>query len=323
MYLAADIGGTKTLLALGGPGGPHFQRRYENDAHSSPEALIASFLGEARDHGLVAPLRGSCLALAGPVGPGARQASLTNRPWHLDADYLAQTLPLGPVSLLNDFAAGAAGISTLAAAELVSLQAGQALAGAPRLVVGPGTGLGVAALLPNATGQELVLPSEGGHVGFAPADAEQQGLLDYLRQQVGLKGHIGVERIVSGPGLRLCHRYCLGAEVGELSSAEITARALAGSDPACARALDLFLAIFGGFAGDMGLCFLAQGGVYLAGGIVPKVLPRLISGPFLAAFRAKSKQGDLLAATPVFAVLAEDITLRGALATACAIGARG
>ncbi len=326
MFLGADIGGTKTLLALGDASGPRWQRRYDNDAHASPAALLAGFLRDAAAAGFDSPPAATCLALAGPVASGAASASLTNRAWTIDAAALGQTLALGKITLINDFAAGAAGIATLRPEEWLTLQEGQADPRAARLAVGPGTGLGVAAVVPQAAGPDLVLASEGGHVGFAPNDDEQLGLLHFLRSRRGRVGHIGVELIVAGPGLRDCYAYCAGIDdpaAALPSSAQISERALAQTDPQCARALDLFLAIFGAFAGDMALCFLAHGGVYLLGGIVPKVLPRLLAGPFLAAFRSKSKHGALLAQMPVRAVLAEDIALRGALAVASATPASG
>lgn len=325
MFLAADIGGTKTLLALGDGDCVRLQRRYDNDAHAGPGQLIAEFLREAEAAGL-APATATCLALAGPIDAGGRRGSLTNRAWTVDAEALARTLPVGPVTLMNDFAAGAAGIASLRPEERVTLQAGEPDRRAASLAIGPGTGLGVAALLPRSSGPELVLASEGGHVGFSPIDEEQLGLLHFMRSKGGPSAHVGVETIVSGPGLRHCYAYCAGMAPGRddlPTPAEISGRALDGSDPRCARALDLFLGIFGAYAGDMALCFLAQGGVYLAGGIVPKVLPRLLSGSFLAAFGDKSKHKALLARTPVHAVLAEDITLRGALAHARAMPASG
>ena len=322
MHLAADIGGTKTLIALGDHSGVRLQRRYDNDAHAGPAALIACFLQEAAAAGLAAQAAASCLALAAPVAPGATRVRLTNRAWTVDAALLAQALPIGPVTLLNDFAASAAGIVTLSAGEFLTLQEGVPDPGAPRLALGPGTGLGVAACLPYSMEAPRVLPSEGGHVGFAPQDGQQQELLAFLRarqRQTTQPGHVSVERVVSGTGLRDCYDYCVGArpgEIGSLTPAEIGARALAASDAHCMRALDLFLAVFGSFAGDMALCFLARGGVYLLGGMVPKLLPRVISGPFLAAFNDKSEHAALAAAMPVVAVLAEDLALRGALASA-------
>jgi len=308
VFLAADIGGTKTLVALGDEGGVRFRRRFLNDDHSGAAALIGAFLREAAAAGLPAAAEGSCLALAGPVAAGGGRARLTNRPWEVDAEQLARALPLGPVSLLNDFAASAVGIATLGAEERLVLQAGEPCPGSPRLVLGPGTGLGVAALLDGGD----ILASEAGHIGFAPANREQRDLLAYLAQG---HGRVTVERIVSGPGLALCHQFC-GDANATLAPAEISRRALAGDDPVSARALDLFLAVFGAFAGDMALSFLARGGIFLAGGIVPKILPRLIDGPFLAAFNDKAEYAALAAAMPVVAVRSEDLALQGALATA-------
>lgn len=308
MFLAADIGGTKTLIALGDEGGVRHRRRFLNDDHPSAAALIAAFLRETAAAGLPAAFEGACLALAGPVAPGGDRARLTNRPWQIDAGQLSRTLPLGPVRLVNDFVASAAGIATLGAEEQRVLQEGEPCSSSPRLVLGPGTGLGVAAWLDGGG----ALASEAGHIGFAPANREQRDLLAYLAE-----GHsrVTVERIVSGPGLSRCHQFCGGDAAA--APAEISRRALAGDDPPSKHALDLFLAVFGAFAGDMALSFLARGGIFLAGGIVPKILPRLIDGPFLAAFNDKAEYAALAAAMPVVAVLSEDLALRGALATAC------
>ncbi len=314
MFLAADIGGTKTLIALGDQGGIRYQKRILNDEHPGAAALIGAFLREAAAAGLPAAFDGACLALAGPVEPGIGRARLTNRDWEIDAGQLARTLPLGPLTLLNDFAASAAGIATLDAEETRVLQAGEPRPGSPRLVLGPGTGLGVAAWLPGETEAGRILTSEAGHIGFAPTNREQRDLLAHLAAR---HGRVTVERIVSGSGLVLCHQFCTGGNPAcTLTPAQISRRALAGDDAPSKHALDLFLAVFGAFAGDMALSFLARGGVFLAGGIVPKILPRLVDGPFLGAFNDKAEYAALAAAIPIVAVLSEDLALRGALATA-------
>ncbi len=320
MFLAADIGGTKTLIALGDQSGIRFQQHILNDDFAGPMALIAEFLRAAQAAGWPAEAERTCLALAGPVSPGATNARLTNRDWLIDADELSRTLALGPVRLQNDFVASTAGIATLTPAEVVALQTGQVDPAAPQLVIGPGTGLGVAAWLPGVTDAEgtgSILASEAGHVAFAPADQEQRDFLEFLAKR---HGRVTVERIVSGAGLVECRDFC-NREAGDrttISPAEITRRAQADGDPACARALDLFLAIFGAFAGDMALSFLSRGGVFLVGGITPKILPRLSAGPFLAAFNDKAEHAGIAAAMPIVAVLAEDLALRGALLGALA-----
>jgi glucokinase len=311
MYLAADIGGTKSLIALVDEREVVFQGRYANDDHGSVAALLAGFVAEAELAGHRTVAMRTCLAIAGPVA-GAR-ARLTNRPWQVDAAALGAALPLGEVILVNDFAATAAGLPTLAAADCQVLQTGRGDPAAARLVLGPGTGLGVAAWLPDGDGGR-VIASEGGHVAFAPGDEEQQALLRHLAAK---RGRVNVEALVSGPGLAACHDFCRGATSGAtLEPAEIARRALQGSDADCVRALDLFLRIFGAFAGDMALTFLARGGVFLAGGIVPKILPRLGAGGFLAAFTAKAEHANLAASFPLHAVLCEDLGLRGAIAIA-------
>ncbi len=246
MHLAADIGGTKSLIALAEGGRIVYQRHYFNDGYASLPALLAAFLADAGSAGHEGAARNSCLAVAGPVA-GSR-ARLTNRPWEADAEALAAALPLGEVLLVNDFVATAAGLPTLEVKDLRPLQAGDFDAAAPRLVLGPGTGLGVAAWLPGGR----VVASEGGHVGFAPADEEQRELLRFLAPH---GERVSAERIVSGPGLAECHRYCSGG--ARLDPAEITRCALDDGDAVCLRALDLFLAVFGAFAGDMAMAFIA------------------------------------------------------------------
>ena len=311
MYLAADIGGTKSLIALVDDSAVVFQGRYANDDHGSVAGLLAGFVAEAELAGHPTSVARTCLAIAGPVaGPRAR---LTNRPWEVDAAALGAALPLGEVILINDFAATAAGLPTLATTDCRVLQAGHADAAAPRLVLGPGTGLGVAAWLPDSGGGR-VIASEGGHIAFAPGDEEQQALLRHLAAK---RGRVNVEALVSGPGLTACHDFCRGASSGAtLEPAEIARRALQESDPDCVRALDLFLRIFGAFAGDMAMTFLARGGVFLAGGIVPKILARLDAGGFLTAFTAKAEHAALAESFPLHAVLCEDLGLRGAMAIA-------
>lgn len=310
LFLGADIGGTKTLLEARAGGTRVLQRRYENDAHPSFDALLERFLHELRGTCLGAIDR-ACLAVAGPILE--QRATVTNRPqWQLDAPALAARHGIAQVVLINDFAAVAWGLDALRAHECVCLQPGRAGAGGVRLALGPGTGLGVAAL---AEGR--VLASEGGHIGFAPWDDESLGLWQFLG---GAQRRVTHEMAVSGAGLLACYRYCVqvarGVAPDVAAPAIVVKRALDEGDPVALRALELFARCFGAAAGDLALAFLPRGGVYLAGGITAHVLPALRSDGFLERFRAKAGHSDLLAQLPVHAVLAEDVGLRGALAIA-------
>jgi glucokinase len=310
MILGADIGGTKTLLAASADGVPLLTRRYANDDYAGFDALLGAFLGELRATHRDAVTH-ACLAVAGPVR--ADEASLTNRVgWRFEAATLAGRHGFGRVSLVNDFAAVAAALPGLRPEETVCLQAGSPDSGGTRLALGPGTGLGVAAL---AGGQ--VIASEGGHLAFAPWDEETLGLWRFLG---GGTRRVIQEQVVSGRGITACWRYLLGQETGRdepgVTPAEVSSRAMEDGEPLARRALALFARCYGAIAGDLALAFLARGGVYLAGGITPRVLPALQEGGFLTAFNAKAEHSTLAATLPVHAVLATDLGLRGALAIA-------
>lgn len=173
-----------------------------------------------------------------------------------------------------------------------------------KLVIGAGTGLGMAVLVADRD-HWRVLPGEGGHVGFAPQDEAQQRVWSALMQQ---HGRVTAERVISGPGLAAIHRILAGETA---APAEISDRAL-GGDAAARESLDVFLAAFGAFAGDMALAVMARGGVYLAGGIAAKLLPLLRTGAFLAAFNAKAGHASLAQRMPVHVTMDPDIGLRGA-----------
>ena len=199
---------------------------------------------------------------------------------------------------------------TAPASQLVSLQAGEPDAAAPRLVVGAGTGLGMAIVLPQDKAWR-VIAGEGGHVAFAPADEQQAALWAFLRQR---HGRVTCERVVSGPGLAAIHEFL----DGRLETAEaIASRALEDAGGTARRSLDLFLAAYGAFAGDMALACLARGGVYLAGGIAAKLLPVIAASPFLAAFNAKAEHATIAARMPVQVATDGLLGLKGALFLAC------
>lgn len=307
MHLVADVGGTKTLIAVADHGVPRDPRRYDNDAFTSFDALLRDYLATLATADR-ARLQGACLALATPVG-GAAPVSLTNRPdWRFDPAALAAVLGGIDVRLVNDFVATASGIPALAESDLLTLQAGDPADSTVRLCVGPGTGFGVAVLA-----ADQVLASEGGHVAFAPLDAQQADLWRFMG---GEHRRVTVERLCSGPGLPAIHRYCRmragHALPSGLDAAEVVRRAREDGEPEAAQTLRLFVRILGAVAGDLALAFLARGGVYLAGGISPRLVPELQGGEFLAAFNDKSEHAALARRMPVHVVLRADLPLLGA-----------
>lgn len=314
MKLAGDIGGTKVLLALvGDDGNLGVERRLSSADFSDFASLLGEFL---RDN--TAQIEGGCLGVAGPVADDGRSANITNLPWIIDAPALAREFGIGQLRLVNDFAAAALGVTVVAPAERVTLQAGEPLANGVKLVVGAGTGLGMATLLPQGDkgAGYRVLPSEGGHVGFAPADHLQACVWSALLKE---HGRVTAERVISGPGLAAIHRILSsemtgpGTPVGSLDPANIAARALAG-DAMALRSVELFLAAYGAFAGDMAMALMARGGVYLAGGIAARILPLLQAGSFLDAFNAKAEHARLIARMPVHVITDPLLGLRGAAA---------
>ncbi|PKO83717.1 MAG: glucokinase [Betaproteobacteria bacterium HGW-Betaproteobacteria-11] len=307
MILGGDIGGTKVLLGLMEAGRPVIERRYASADFSGFEAVLARFLREAACD--PRQITATCLALAGPLADDGRTARLTHLPWHIDSEALARRFGLPPIRLVNDFAAAALAAVMAPAAQRSTLQPGIPLAAAPCLVVGAGTGLGMAIALPE--GQRWrIIPGEGGHAAFAPADDEQLALWRHLTAR---HGRVGWEMVVSGPGLAAIHEFIAGES---LPPEEISARALASADGAARRALELFLAAYGAFAGDMALACLARGGVFLAGGIAGKLLPALHDGPFLEAFNAKAEHAALAARMPIHVISDPALGLHGAFSLA-------
>jgi glucokinase len=302
MRLAGDIGGTKVLLGLVDETGRiHGERRLASADFSTFDALLGEFL-----RGNAVTLGGGCLAVAGPVADDGRSARITNLPWIIDAAALEREFAIAPGSLrlVNDFAGAAMGVTVTAPDQLVTLQAGEPDPAGVKLVVGAGTGMGMAILVPDG-GRWRVLPSEGGHVGFAPADATQARICSALMEQ---HGRVTCERVISGPGLTAIHGVLNGER---LDPAAISERALAG-DAAARQSVDVFLAAYGAFAGDMAMAVMARGGVYLAGGIAAKILPLLLSGTFLNAFNAKAEHAALVARMAVHVATDPQLGLRGA-----------
>ena len=293
MILAADVGGTKSLLALFEQGAPAFELRLASGEFPDFESLLARFLDEARAALGTAPrIESACLGVAGPVRD--ELVRVTNLPWTIDAARLRSRFPIGRLELMNDFAAAAWGVGALAPQDLVTLQSGEPLAGAPRLVLGAGTGFGVAYVV-----NGVPVAGEGGHSGFAPAGIEQDALWRFLHERLG---RVQLEDVVSGPGLARIHEFMTGERVAP--------------EDASPRAFDLFVACFGAVAGDHALNVMARGGVYVAGGIAARILPRLAAGGFVSAFNDKGGFAEHTHRMPVHVVINERVALLGAAAAA-------
>jgi len=321
VILAGDVGGTKTRLALFNhvDAPPQFEQRYASADFLALEALLERFLADARAAlGSFAPAQAACFGIAGPV-QGLR-VPVTNLSWTIDADVLGRAFGFERVRLLNDFAAAAYGIDALGANELATLQEGEPLAGAPRVVLGAGTGLGIAYVVRDAAGDRTV-SGEGGHAGFAPTDLDQIALWHYLHERVG---RVTLEHVLSGSGLMRIYDFllqrgvhveapALRAEMTEGDApATITRYALERGDALARAALELFIACYGAAAGDQALNVMARGGVFVAGGIAPKILPQLAAGGFIAAFNDKAAFADVTRRMPVHVVLNERLPLLGA-----------
>ncbi len=322
--LAGDIGGTKALLQISEFDHPFargrviYQREYVSRAYMDFAALLKECLDDAGRP----ELDGVCLAVAGPVSGNAhgQSAQLTNLPWHLETRTLVDALRTPRVRLINDFQAAAYGIEALEPDDLVTLQQGEPLPHALRLIAGAGTGFGTALLI-TQDGRAQALATEAGHAAFAPLDELQSELLRHLS---GHYGRVSYERILSGAGLVHIYDF-LSARAGRVQSAdakgdaraaEITERALRGEDALAREALDMFTRIYGAWAGDLALITLARGGVYIAGGIAPRIVSQLQSGSFMQAFTDKGRMSDIVRTMPVHVVLNPRIGLMGAASAA-------
>ncbi len=319
MLLAGDIGGTKTNLAVyaaeSGLTAPLAESTFPSRRYASLEALIDDF----RQHTHL-PFESAVFGVAGPVVDG--KATVTNLPWRMEEAGLRAALGVKSVKLLNDLESIANAVPALEAKDLYTLHPGQPVKQAPIAIVAPGTGLGEAFLTWERK-RYKAHASEGGHASFAPANEEQLEMLRFLQAKLG---HISYERVCSGLGVP--NIYAFYKETGrcdepgwlaeKLASAPdptpvIVETALAQPDCAiCRSTLEMFVAILGGEAGNMALKVLATGGVYLGGGIPPRILPVLESGAFLAEFTAKGRFAALLQNVPVHVILNPKAALLGA-----------
>ena len=324
MLLAGDIGGTNTRLALYGPDGPaRLERTVANREFPDFEAALARFLAEASS----TPPSAAALAVAGPVLGG--RVRMTNIGWTLEEATLSRVLGGSPVRLLNDLEAAAYGVLHLQRDELRTLAEGAPPPRGNVAVIGAGTGLGEA-LLTWCGDSPIVIASEGGHADFAPHDATEFALLEWLRRS---HPHASWEHVLSGPGL--VSIYCFlrdsgrGDEPADLRARidaaiepalVITRSALAGEFPLCVRTLEIFVRAYGAEAGNLALKGMSLAGVYVTGGIAPDVLVGSWAQLFVRAFVDKGRYADLMRRIPVRVVLSEKASLVGACAVARRVG---
>lgn len=321
--LAADIGGTKTIVALAARARPWpgivAEHTYASRDFSMLEAIVQNFMARPEVAANAGDIAAACFAVAGPVAGGS--TVLTNLGWRIDAGELAARFRLNAAVLINDFAAAGLGLPRLAAADLLELQHGLPREHGTRLVIGAGTGLGAGWLIWDGV-RYRAHDSEAGHADFAPLDELQDRLLVSLRRNFG---RVSYERVVSGPGLMRIFSFLQDAGLGTPSrdmleasrvSADVTAVigefGAAKRDALAVKALDIFVSTYGAFAGSLALATLAHGGVYVAGGIAPKLGAKMRDGTFIRAFNDKGRFTDLLKTIPVHVVMNPKVGLYGA-----------
>jgi glucokinase len=324
MILAGDIGGTKTNVALfeiEETGKPLAQRSFPSGKYDSLESIVAEFVAEHQPQ-----LTHACFGIAGPVKDG--RVKTPNLKWIVDGQALAQTLKLAHVNLINDLEATAYGIEGLGEAQLHTLNEGHEERGAHRALIAAGTGLGMAGLFYDGRHYRPIA-SEGGHIDYAPRTAIEHELLNYMRAQIG--GRVSYERVLSGPGLFNIYSFLRDHKYGEEpawlaeqieagdGSAAVSVAGLGGKSELAVKALDLFADIYGAMAGNLALILKATGGLYIGGGIAPKLIEKLKDGTFMRAFRDKGRMSALVSNIPVRVILDDKTALYGA--ARCAVEA--
>jgi glucokinase len=318
MLLAGDIGGTKSRLAIfpddADPRRPFAEEVFPSNRYPGIESLVRAFLKRANR-----TADRACFAVAGPVIDG--RAAVTNLPWIVEAEAIRREFGFRSVRLLNDVAATARAVPLLEPREFHTLCPGEPAAQGVIAVIAPGTGLGEAFLIREGS-RRLEHASEGGHADFAPGSPLETDLLRELRKEFD---HVSYELVCSGPGLWRIYRFLRErgtAEepswlAGRLAEADdpvpiLIETALTEKTDICVLTVNLFCSILGAEAGNLALKTLATGGVYIGGGIAPRILPFLEDGAFLAAFRRKGRMADLLFRMPVHVILEPRAALIGA-----------
>jgi glucokinase len=319
MILAGDIGGTKTNVALfeadeGKLGTPINQRSFPSKQFDSLNTIIQEYVAANP-----AAVKHACFGIAGPVVGG--RVETPNLAWVVDAAQLATTIGVGRVDLINDLEATAYGVEGLQAQQLHTLNEGERGRPGHRALIAAGTGLGMAGIFWD--GQRYrPIASEGGHADFAPRNEEQMALLRYLIEKFG--GHVSYERACSGMGLFNIYSFLRDTKYAEEEdwlraeiesgdkTAAVSKAAAANKSKLAAKALDLFVEIYGAAAGNLALTFKSVGGLYIGGGIAPKIIDKLKEGGFMRAFSDKGRLSALVRSIPVNVILDDKTALYGA-----------
>jgi glucokinase len=302
--LLADIGATNARFALlreGGEIGP-VRTLAVADYPQFTDAATAFLRGQG------VALAAAVLAVAGPVED--ERAVMTNCPWVIDAAELRRLLGTSAVHVINDFEATAWALPALKPDHVVTLGEGQLVAGAPMVVLGPGTGLGLACHVPHAEAP-VVLATEGGHVTLAASSPREDAVVEWLR---GRFGHVSAERALSGPGLENLYRAIAavdGADVPARDATAITQTGVAGTCPISRAALDMFAGMLGTFAGNAAVNFGARGGVFIAGGIAPRIIDYLTRSELRERFDAKGRLRAYMQAIPLNVIVHPDYAFIG------------
>lgn len=320
MLIAGDIGGTKTLLALyepqSGPRRPVAEMEFHSANYRTLDDLVKEFMAKVDR-----PVEAACFDVAGPVIGG--HARLTNLPWVLEETAMQRALGLRKVTLLNDLKAVAYAVPHLLAEDLHVINPGKPEPNGCLAVIAPGTGLGEAFLIWDGA-KYIACSSEGGHADFGPADETQAALWDTLFKRYG---HVAYERICSGSGLPNIYDFLRDsgrmpelpgfaaklAQAADRTPLIVQAALEDAANTLCAAVLDIFVASLGAEAGNLALKVVATGGVYLGGGIPPRILPQLETGRFMQAFVSKGRLTDLLRDMPVKVITSQAALFGAAL----------
>jgi len=321
VVLAGDIGGTNTRLALFSGKTripePILSKTYASRKAPDLESILDDFLQD-----VAYDISSACFGVAGPVANGVSR--ITNLPWEISENNLKNRFQWPRVHVINDINAAARAIPLLQHHDLFVLNKGIRLPDSPIGILAPGTGLGMALMILHHNAY-LPIPSEGGHMDFAPNSDLQVRLWQHLHENLG---HVSIERILSGPGLVTIYSWIKQAGLApeppalaqrfknEDPAQVISETAITENIPICVQALDIFVSVFGAVAGNLALAGFTRGGIYLGGGIVPKILPALENHKFMSAFENKGRFKETMQEIPVTVILHKQPALLGAAAFA-------
>ena len=346
--LGGDIGGTKTILRLVSAEMDNhrhaipvlttlWEKTYMSKSFADLVPMVHQFIKESVEASVgISVVDCACFGIAGAISNNASE--LTNLNWALSGERLQKSLDIPRVTLINDFAAIGYGIVGLQDGQLATLQAGAPDPAAPIAIIGAGTGLGEGFFIPNPDGTLRAFPSEGGHTDFAPRSGLEFQLLTYMLEKNSLP-RVSVERVVSGTGIASIYQFFRDINPSEESAAmteifqtwsreigkrdktvdlaaEVSKAAMAGGDFLCEQTMKLFISAYGAEAGNLALKILPYGGLFVAGGIAPKILPMLKRVSFMKAFSNKGRMRPLLEKIPVHVILDPRVALIGAALTA-------